>query len=89
MATMMRELMNDFYDLREDNRGDFAYGMAIDQAVSYVNNCHQMTSCEILNRVESLLNDYLDVAYEEGEVKAIEDMLIIVDLHREKLLNEG
>lgn len=89
MATMMRALMNDFYDLREGNEDNLSYGMAIDQAVSYANSCHQMTSCDTLNRVEGLLKDALDITYDEDEISAFEDALIVVELHREKLLNEG
>lgn len=89
MATMMASLMNDFYDLREGNEGNLSYGMAIDQAVSYANSCHQLTSCDTLNRVEGLLKDALDIAYDEGEISAFEDALVIVNIHREQLLNKG
>lgn len=89
MATMMRALMNDFYDLRKGNEDNLSYGMAIDQAVAYANSCHQLTSCDTLNRVEGLLKDALDIAYDEGEISAFEDALIVVELHREKLLTEG
>lgn len=89
MATMMQALMNDFYDLREDNKDNLSYGMGIDQAVSYVNSCHQLTPCDTLNRVEGLLKDALDIVSDAGEISAFEDALIVVELHREKLLNEG
>ena len=89
MASMMATLMDDFYNLREKNEGDSAYGMAVDQAVSFANNCHQMTSLDTLNCVEGMLRDVLDVAYDDSEAQAYEDALIIVLLNKEKLLTEG
>jgi len=90
MPSMMKNLMDDFYDLQEKS-SDFEYRMFIDYAISYANNCHGMTSMDTLNMVESTIDGVLadpkkfDV--NDSGFKALEDAKLIVSMHREEFLN--
>lgn len=87
MASLMRNLINDFAELAE-NSDDLAYSMTMNSAVSAANRCHQMTPEETLNSVQNAL-EYLN-SLEGGVVnaEAVQDALEVVSLYRE-ILSEG
>lgn len=78
---MMRVLMEDFEDMKSPEA--FEYNAMMDTAVSIANNCHQMTSEQVLSTVRDALVSIRDnprVTLSEAQHEALADALIIVAL---------
>lgn len=80
MATMMKTLMDEFYDLKTKST-DFEYRVVCDMAESMANNCHGKTSADTVDyvrRAMRLAEDAMDLT--DPQKDAHRDIYEILDI---------
>lgn len=87
MDNIMTVLIDDFHDLQNSSH-DSGYRLTMDRIVNYVNECYRMIPLDVINYVENKLMDLrVHENFKTTEIKAIDDALTILFIHREELLS--
>lgn len=90
MASTMKTLIDLFYEEQAIAKanGDFSLSETLEQAVSYANNCHWMTSVETVWHVRNCLNSLYGIDPDFHTDESINTALLILDLFEEQYITK-